>query len=144
MPGPQRTATALKVIAGTDRPGRRADEAEAPKFPVLAEFPKPPSHLKADGKHLWEALGKELVACGVLQTVDVYALEQLCYLWQRFRKRAKVDEEVTAADNSMLKSMWGEFGLTPAARRRVVASITQPEPANRFAGHGKQPTPGPR
>lgn len=138
MPGPAKTPNELKVIAGTDRPDRQ-EPADAPQFERVKEFPPPPQHLEPDGATLWRELGSQLVACGVLQVVDLYALEQLCYAWQRFRNKAKAKFEVTASEDNALKALFAEFGLTPAARRRVVANITDAPPANRFAAHGKRP-----
>ena len=140
MPGPPKKPRALKVIAGTDQPARRGDDKPAPEFAPVREFSAPPMHLNADGAGLWNELGPQLVACGVLQVVDLYALEQLCYAWQRFRQKAKAGFEVTASEDNALKALWQEFGLTPAARRRVVAnSVGEAPKENRFSGHGKRP-----
>jgi phage terminase small subunit len=128
----------LKVIAGTDQPSRR-DDAPAPEFAPVTTFPEPPIHLNPDGSALWRELGPQLVACGVLQVVDLYALEQLCYAWQRFRQKAKAGFEVTASEDNALKALWQEFGLTPAARRRVAAGTAEGGRKNRFSSHGKRP-----
>ena len=138
MPNPRKPA-ALKVISGTDQPCRR-DEAEraAPDFPKVLDFPAPPQHLNPDGVALWNDLGPQLVAVGVLQIVDLYALEQLAYAWQRFRQKAKAGMDVTASEDNALKALWQEFGLTPAARRRVTAAPEEKQ-KNRFAAHGKRP-----
>jgi hypothetical protein len=77
------------------------------------------------------------VACGVLQVVDLYGLEQLCYAWQLFRQKAKAGMDVTASENNALRGLFSEFGMSPAARRRVVANMGETPLANRFAGHGK-------
>jgi hypothetical protein len=77
----------------------------------------------------------------VIQVVDLYALEELAYSWQVFRQKAKAGMEVTASEHNALKGLLIEFGLTPAARRRVVANITDPPKANRFARHGSKPAP---
>jgi len=114
------------------------NEAAAPQFDPVREFPPAPQHLNADGATLWRELGPQLIACGVLQVVDLYALEQLCYAWQRFRKKAKAEMDVTASEDNALKALWAEFGLTPAARRRVVANLIEPPEENRFAKHGKR------
>lgn len=138
MPGPAKTPRALKVISGTDQPCRR-DEIPPPEFAPVTQFPAAPQHLNPDGSALWGELGPQLVACGVLQVVDLYALEQLCYAWQRFRQKAKAGFEVTASEDNALKALWQEFGLTPAARRRVVAGTNEDGKKNRFSGHGKRP-----
>ena len=140
MPGPQKSDQRFKVLSGTDRPDRRDEnEAAAPQFEPVRDFPEAPQHLNPDGATLWNALGRQLVTSGVLQVVDLYALEQLAYAWQRFRQKAKAGMEVTASEDNALKGLWAEFGLTPAARRRVVANILAAPPTNRFAANGKRP-----
>lgn len=147
MPNP-RKPPALKLLAGTDRKDRQ-EPADVPKFEQVTEFPEAPQTLNADGAKAWQDLGPQLVAAGVLQVVDLFALEQLCYAWQRFRKKAKADMEMTASDDNALKALFSEFGMTPAARRRVAANLAEPPGVpdasatkprgNAFAGIGKRP-----
>ncbi len=135
MRGRKPTAPALKVIAGTARPDREAPDA--PQFEQVTQFPEPPQHLNPDGAAMWRELGPQLVAARVLQTVDLYALEQLCYAWQRFRAKAKAGMDMTAAEDTALKALFSEFGMTNASRRRVTAG---PEAlkSNKFAANGKR------
>jgi len=133
--------TSLKLIQGTTRPDR--DPSDAPEFAPVREFPESPMHLNPDGANMWRDLGPKLVAAGILQEVDLYPLEQLCYAWQRFRKKAKADMDVTASEDNALKALWSEFGMTPAARRRVAANLVDPDAppvqkGNAFAGIGKR------
>jgi len=132
------TPAPLLVLAGTARPDRV--RPDMPAFDLVNDFPKPPSYLGHEAKKMWKEVGPQLVAAGVLQVVDLYPLEQLCYTWQRFRTSAKAGAAITAADNAALRTMFSEFGMTPAARRRVAASKAIPTEgaANRFAGHGKR------
>ena len=132
MPGPQKTPKQFKIVSGTARPDKDDLNADAPQFPVVRETPEAPGHLNPDGLELWTKLARELVGCGVLQSVDLSALEQLCYGWQVFRQKAKAGMEVTASEHNALKGLMCEFGLTPATRRRVVANLTEAPPANRF------------
>src|SRR5690625_1293095 len=119
MRGRKPTAPALKVIAGTDRPDREAPDA--PEYDLVTEFPDPPQHLNADGAAMWLDLGPQLVAARVLQKVDLYALQQLCYAWQRAVAKQKAGMDITAAEDNALKALWSEFGMTPASRRKVSA-----------------------
>ncbi len=132
---------ALKLLAGTSRPDR--EPADAPSFEPVREFPDPPQHLNPDGAQAWNDLGPKLVAAGVLQEVDLYPLEQVCYAWQRFRQKAKAGMDMSASDDNALKALWSEFGMTPAARRRVPANLVDPNvekpKGNAFAGIGKRP-----
>lgn len=136
MKGRKPTAPHLKVIAGTDRPDRV--QADVPQFDQVEEFPPAPQHLNVDGRAMWEALGPQLVAARILQVVDLFALEQLCYAWQRSRAKAKAGMDITAAEDTALKALFSEFGMTPASRRKVT-SAEETKPGNRFSRNGKRP-----
>jgi phage terminase small subunit len=129
------SAPHLKVLAGTDRPDREAPDA--PEYDLIDVFPFPPQHLNPDGAEMWNNLGPQLVKAKVLQVVDLYALEQLCFSWQRFRQKAKAGMELTAAEDTALKALFSEFGMTPAARRKVTASGDGPK-GNKFRNNGKR------
>jgi len=127
----------MKVISGTDRKDRQ-DPPDMPKYDIVDNFPPAPQHLTPDGAEMWNKTGPQLVAAGVLQVVDLAPLEQLCFAWQTFRKKAKADMEVTASEHNALLSLFSQFGMTPAARRRVMASIAEAPPTNRFAANGRR------
>ena len=133
--GRKATPPNLKVLAGTARPDRA--EADAPEFDLVDDFPDAPQHLNVDGAEMWKNIGQTLVAARVLQVVDLYSLEQLCFSWQCFRKKAKADMEPTAAETTALKALFSEFGMTPASRRKVAAGAQKPS-GNAFAGNGSK------
>ncbi|MBD1589658.1 hypothetical protein [Pseudomonas typographi] len=133
--GRKPTAPTLKVLAGTTRPDREV--VDAPEFDLIEDFPDPPQHLNMDGAEMWNSLGRQLVGAKVLQVVDLYSLEQLCFAWQCFRKKAKADMEATAAETTALKALFSEFGMTPASRRKVTAG-GEKDKANPFAGNGRK------
>ncbi|MGO4003161.1 hypothetical protein ABVN23_18925 [Pseudomonas fluorescens] len=133
--GRKPTAPNLKVLAGTTRPDREV--TDAPEFDLIDDFPDAPQHLNRDGAEMWESLGRQLVAAKVLQVVDLYSLEQLCFAWQCFRKKAKADMEATAAETTALKALFSEFGMTPASRRKVSSGGEQKK-GNTFAGNGRK------
>jgi phage terminase small subunit len=81
-------------------------------------FPPPPAHLNEDGREIWETMGRELTRCGVVQVVDLYALQQMAYMWQRHLAKARQDIDPISAEMIALKSIFSEFGMTPASRRR--------------------------
>ncbi len=128
--GRKPTPPNLKVLAGTTRPSREVPDA--PEFDLVTEFPEAPQHLNVDGCAMWRELGPQLVAAKVLQLVDLYHLEQLCYAWQRFRAKAKAGMDITAAEDTALKALFSEFGMTPAARRRVATAGEKPA-GNKFS-----------
>ena len=133
--GRKPTAPHLKVLAGTARPDREV--ADAPEYDLIEEFPEPPQHLNPDGVEMWRNLGPQLVSARVLQVVDLYSLEQLCFSWQRFRQKAKAGMELTAAEDTALKSLFSEFGMTPASRRKVASGGEKPK-GNKFANNGSR------
>ena len=139
--GRKATPPGLKLIQGTTRKDREPPK-DVPQFEQVLEFPEPPDYLNVDGVRVWNDLGPQLVRAGVLQVVDLYALEQLCYGIQRFRQKAKAGMEVTASEDNALKALFSEFGMTPAARRRVAANLGDEKnvpKANAFAGIGRKP-----
>lgn len=133
MRGRKPTAPALKVIAGTARPDREAP-ADAPEFDLVEVFPPPPQHLNIDGATMWNDLGPCLVKARALQIVDLYALQQLCYAWQRAVAKQKAGMDITAAEDMALKAMFSEFGITPASRRKVSTGGDSKKAGNKFAG----------
>lgn len=135
--GRKPTAPHLKILAGTSRPDREVHDA--PEYDAVDSFPEAPEHLNVDGVEMWNNLGPQLITARVLQTVDLYSLEQLCFAWQRFRQKAKAGMELTAAEDSALKGLFSEFGMTPAARRKVAAGAEKPA-GNKFANNGRKKT----
>lgn len=133
--GRKPTAPHLKVLAGTDRPDREVPDA--PSFDLIESFPEPPLHLNPDGMEMWNRLGPQLVKAAVLQVVDLYALEQLCFSWQQFRQKAKAGMGLTASEDQALKALFSEFGMTPAARRKVSSAGEKPT-GNKFATNGRR------
>jgi len=133
--GRKPTPTGLKVLAGTIRPDREVPDM--PEFDLIEKFPDPPPHLGVDGKEMWNNLGPQLVRAKVLQIVDLYALEQLCGFWEMIRKKMKAGMETNAAEQTALKALFSEFGMTPASRRKV-SSGADKKPKNKFHENGKR------
>ena len=138
MSGPPPTPTKILQMRGTARKDRCPPDEVV--FESVKDFAKPPRHLNGDGKKLWRELGPQLVVAGVLQTPDLYALEQLAYQWQSFRKKARENLPIPSADAAALRAMFSEFGMTPAARRRVTAAAVKRPETNSFARFGKRTT----
>ncbi|MFT6094370.1 MAG: phage terminase small subunit [Pseudohongiellaceae bacterium] len=126
-------ATALKILAGTNRPDR--ERVQALDFALIAEFPAAPQHLSIDGAKMWNTLGPELVRAGVLTVVDLYQLQQLCYCWQRHVKKQKAELDITAAEDNALKALFSEFGMSWNARQK---KKTESLGNNPFANNGKR------
>ena len=69
--------------------------------------------------------------------VDLFSLEQLCFQWQCFRRKAKASIESTAAETTALKALFSEFGMTPASRAKVSAGQEKAK-GNKFGNNGKR------
>jgi len=127
--------TGNKVIKGTFQNCRAP--ADVPEFEPVDVFPDPPIILNPDGIDMWNKVGPQLIAAKVLQTADLYMLEQMCYSWQRFRQTARAGSDITAAENNALRGMFAEFGMTPASRTKVSTGGEKPA-GNKFASNGKR------
>lgn len=135
--------TALKVLRGN--PGKRALNAAEPK--PATKIPPCPKHLQGEARAEWRRMSRELHRLGLLTVIDRAALAVYCQLWARWVKAettvARLGEVVKAPESDypmqnpylsianvalkQMKSYLVEFGMTPAARTRLVV----PEPAER-------------
>jgi P27 family predicted phage terminase small subunit len=141
MPGPPRKPTPLLKLSGswlaTDR------EKHEPK--PAAKAPKMPPWLDAEGKKAWKELVPILERMRVLTEADGYALAMLCHAWSRYRiscdrlerfgdvypvkgpngelkmLRRSPYSSLQLEHALVVRRMLAEFGLTPAARGRLVS-----------------------
>ncbi len=139
MPKP-RKPNHLKVVSGTDQPCRM-HQSDWATFDSLELFPSAPQTLNTDGKDMWDTLGPRLQANRLLTVVDLYALQQLCYCWQRHVAKQRAGMDITASEDNALKGLYAEFGITPRARQAVAGKqIREDEkPQNPFGQVGKKP-----
>ncbi len=134
--------TAIKKAKGTYRKDRVvANEA---KFVMPKEMPKPPSYLNTFGKKLWKLLGELLLERGLFSEGDALAFEMLCDsygIWRVAMKDLKVHGLILESEKgyryvnpangvkntawAQMQKMLGQFGLTPAERTRVMASLSE-------------------
>lgn len=146
MAGRPRIPTKLKIIRGTFRKDRSA-AAEPEPTPVNA-VPRPPAGLGTVGKREWRRLAGELVRSGILTTVDLAALEAVCFQAELVQElRAEIrgpGKHRTAGEYSkanpdgsavrelrqataLYRLLLQEFGMTPSSRGKV--SATKPPEA---------------
>jgi P27 family predicted phage terminase small subunit len=136
--GRRRKPTAVKELAGN--PGKRPLNKQEPR-PRTAGTPKAPVFLGRYGKMLWDRIGGELEQLGILSSIDLTAFEALCGAYDQWRLAAaavkkhgqvyvkdgivRMRPEVRIAEfaRKELRQLAAEFGLTPAARPRVAASL---------------------
>lgn len=113
--------------------GNRGNVGRGVTYTRIHAVPEPPDYLNEHGRELWNDLAGEMVAAGIMQRTDVWPLRQLCVLWERFMAARAGEGEFLAADNSNMRLLFAEFGMTPASRRRVAPSGSE-DKGNPFAG----------
>ena len=130
--------TALKVLEGN--PGKRPLNDREP-VPPKATL-KCPAWLLPDAKKEWKRLAPALEAMGVLTMADLTAFAGYCQAYARWREAEdfitqhgsifktpsgyvqQVPQVSIAQQNlKIMQSFCSEFGLTPATRARIIASI---------------------
>ena len=144
MPGPPKNPSSLRVLRGS--PGKRPVNKNEPLG--TRGVPKCPAWLTAPARKAWKEMGALLDGMRVINLEDKVALELLCHtysIWLRANKvinrrgkeggltykcktehgerfLARPEVAIEADSWRRIKSMLGEFGLTPAARTKVKAS----------------------
>ena len=134
--------TALKELEGN--PGKRQLNINEPK--PLAKAPSCPKWLDPEAKKEWRRLSKKMEQIGILTEIDMAAFAGYCQAYARW----KAAEEFISKHGSIVKTPSGywqqvpqvsiaqqymkamqkfseQFGLTPAARSRIVADNTKTE-----------------
>ena len=141
--GRKPTPTALKVLEGN--PGKRKLNEAEPKPKKKA--PACPKWLEPEAKKEWRRLAKKMEALGVLTEVDMAAFAGYCQAYARWKQ---AEERITdrglvirtpsgypqqvpyisiAQQYLRLMNQFAEqFGLTPAARSRIIAGNAEDGP----------------
>lgn len=135
MRGRKPKPTAIKELEGN--PGKRPLPNEPTFSPV---FPKtPPKWLSKEAQKLWGELVPMLQSVpGLLQSVDVSAVELLCESYAQWKAAAQVLQEhgqtfttpngyvqqrpevaIAQKNAKLVKELCAEFGLTPSSRSRI-------------------------
>ncbi len=146
MIGRRPKPTEIRRLEGN--PGRRPLNDNEPQ--IESELPPCPEHLSDRAKTVWQELGAELAACGVLTRLDATALELLCSSYALYLENIeKVAQHgavwVEKGEGAIPKfcyspfwsvanrawkqtqSMLAEFGMTPSSRSRVTAVKSKAE-----------------
>jgi P27 family predicted phage terminase small subunit len=138
--------TAIKKLEGN--PGKRPLPDDEPVFSTI--IPQCPEWLSIEGKLLWKTLVPQLQAIpGLLQSVDVSALEVLCESYAQWKIASIVLQkdgqtfktgngyiqqrpEVAIANKcaKAVKDICSEFGITPSSRSRI--HVKMPEGSDGF------------
>lgn len=133
MAGRKPKPSALKLLQGN--PGKRKLNKSEPH---PTGVPDCPPELDADAKHEWTRISTELLALGLLTSVDRAALAAYCQSWSGWISAVQhiQNEGAVIANPSgrMVKNPWieignaaldnvrrfaVEFGLTPSSRARL-------------------------
>ena len=139
MAGRRPIPTEIKLLRGN--PGKRKLNRREPRG--HSGLPACPTHLRGIAREAWRRLGERLTVLRVVTDADAAALELLALAYGEYRQAVGVVERrgatyATRTANGMIvrrrpevaiasdawrrvKSMLVEFGLTPAARTRVIA-----------------------
>lgn len=141
--GRKPTPTAIKMLEGN--PGKRPMNGSEPK--PLKKAPSCPKWLETEAKREWRRLAKQMESIGILTDVDMAAFAGYCQAYARWKEA----EEFITQHGTIVRTPSGywqqvpqvsiaqtylkvmskfaeQFGLTPAARSRIVAnnSVTSP------------------
>lgn len=132
--GPHPKPTALKILEGV-KPGR-INQRE----PVITGTPEQPADLTVDAKVLWDQVAPAMIRSGVLTVADVPAFAELLeamVLAKFYRAQMRLQLGGAPVANGqtpavyqyarlhvVLNNGWAQFGMTPSARSRLIASVT--------------------
>ncbi|MBN5158834.1 MULTISPECIES: hypothetical protein [unclassified Stenotrophomonas] len=131
-----RKPTALKVVAGTDRPDREAPAAA--ELPLVSDVPLAPDWMpNAHARKEWERLAPILHANKLLTEAGLSALGQLCALHGKTVQLYAAGEAPVASMVAQLRGLMNDFGLTPVAQGKVKPNGDTEKPGNAFAALGK-------
>ena len=142
--GRKPTPTAIKELEGN--PGKRPLNKNEPK--PTKKAPPCPKWLEPEAKKEWRRLAKKMEQLGVLTEVDMAAFAGYCQAYARWKEA----EEFITQHGSILRTKSGyvqpvpqvsiaqtylkimnrfaeQFGLTPAARSRIIAEDSTSGPS---------------
>ena len=143
--GRKPTPTAIKELEGN--PGKRPLNKNEPK--PTEKAPPCPKWLEPEAKKEWRRLAKKMEQLGVLTEVDMAAFAGYCQAYARWKEA----EEFITQHGSILRTKSGyvqpvpqvsiaqtylkimnrfaeQFGLTPAARSRIIAEDSTSGPSD--------------
>jgi P27 family predicted phage terminase small subunit len=126
---------ALKLLSGN--PGKRPIADDGPEYPQDPQL-SPPAELEGEALIEWARCAPLLQSAGVLTSIDRTALKAMCVCYARWmeaeqqvRKQGCVVKgstgslvmnpyvRVAAQALEQMRSLMGDFGMTPASRTRI-------------------------
>jgi hypothetical protein len=115
--GLNRTPTAILESRGSFIGHKNRKEARAGEPVVTKKLGGPPKTFTDEQKKLWREFAK-IVPAGVATYADRWAVEIVVCAMAKFPAGT-----ITGGERSQLTSLLSKFGLTPADRSRVVATL---------------------
>ena len=119
--GLNRTPTAILEARGSFISHKNRKDARAGEPVVTKKLGSPPKSFTDQQKKLWREFAK-VVPAGVATYADRWAVEIVVYAMAKFRAGT-----ISGTETGQLTSLLPRFGLTPADRSRVVATLA-PKP----------------
>jgi hypothetical protein len=119
--GLNRTPTAILEARGSFINHKNRKEARAGEPVVTKRLGSPPKTFTDEQKKIWHEFAK-VVPEGVATYADRWAVEIVVCAMAKFRAGT-----ITGAERAQLTSFLSRFGLTPADRSRVVATLAPKE-----------------
>jgi hypothetical protein len=119
--GLNRTPTAILEARGAFIGHKSRRDARAGEPVVTKKLGSPPKTCTDEQKKIWREFAK-IVPAGVATYADRWAVEIVVSTMAKFRAGS-----ITGAETGQLTSLLSRFGLTPADRSRVVATLAPKE-----------------
>jgi hypothetical protein len=124
--GLNRTPTAILEARGSFISHKNRKDARAGEPVVTKKLGSPPKSFTDQQKKLWREFAK-VVPAGVATYADRWAVEIVVCAMAKFRAGT-----ISGTETGHLTSLLSRFGLTPADRSRVVATLA-PKPDDEWA-----------
>jgi hypothetical protein len=120
--GRNRTPTAILDAKGAFLANPQRQREAEPMTADAESLGSPPTRLTKEQKKAWKEIAKRMLP-GVVVASDRDAFELMVRLTCRMRDEDRTKEEtlMTAAEKTLLVSLWSRFAMTPADRSRVHA-----------------------
>lgn len=132
-----RKPTALKLVAGTDRPDRAAPVSVA--LPLAETVPPPPKWIKNPAaKEEFVRLAKILHANKLLTEGSLSALAVLSALHGEIATKFGKKDAPTGHMLAQYRALVNDFGLTPVAQGKIREGGKKENPGGKFNGIGNR------
>ena len=128
----------LKLLAGTDKPGRPEYDLAVPEVQGYDEVPPPPLWLDALAVQEYMRLAPILIKGKLLNEGTMATFCHMCMLHAKIVKQYMADLEPPMSWIANFRNLQNDFGLTPHAAGKIKREQDAPKdkPKNKFADRG--------